>query len=464
RKRTEESLRRSEHALRESEERYQLAVDGANEGLWDWDLPTDMLFLSPRVQEILWLEPGESRRPRREWIERTDYHPEDVPRLRAAICAHLRGDTRLFDVEYRLRHHDGSWHWYRQRGVTLRDAEGRPYRMAGSMEDVSDRKNAEAERGRLERQLRQAQKLEAMGTLAGGIAHDFNNILAAILGYGEMAQKEAAQGTPLRRHLDATLSAGMRAKSLVERILAFSRSGMGERVPVHVQSVVAEVLDQVTASLPSGVRVKRELGAGDAAVSGDPTQIHQVVMNLCANAVQAMKSEGVLAVRVDAIELAEPRCVSTSQLPGGSYVRLEVRDTGVGIDARTLERIFDPFFTTREIGVGTGLGLSLVHGIVTDLGGGIDVHSRPGEGTTMSVYLPRQAFVAAPVAADEPLALGRGETVLLIDDEEVLMRLGEEMLAQLGYEPVGFASSAAALAAFRGEPARFDLLLSDEAM
>jgi CheY-like chemotaxis protein len=187
-------------------------------------------------------------------------------------------------------------------------------------------------------------------------------------------------------------------------------------------------------------------------------------MNLCANAVQAMRSSGVLAVRVDAIELAESRCVSTSELPGGAYVRLEVRDTGVGIDARTLERIFDPFFTTREIGVGTGLGLSLVHGIVTDLGGGIDVQSRPGEGTTMSVYLPREDFVAGPVAADEPLLVGSGETVLLIDDEEALVRLGEEMLAQLGYEPAGFASSAAALAAFRDEPARFDLVLSDEAM
>ncbi len=466
RKRTEEALRRSEHALRESEERYQLVVDGANEGLWDWDLPTDMLFLSPRVQEILWVEPGESRRPRREWIDRTDYHPDDVPRVRAAICAHLRGVTRLFDIEYQLRHHDGSWHWYRQRGVTLRDPAGRPYRMAGSMEDVSERKNAEAERSRLEHQLRQAQKLEAMGTLAGGIAHDFNNILAAILGYGEMAQKEAAQGSPLRRHLDATISAGMRAKSLVERILAFSRSGMGERVPVHVESVVSEVLEQVIASLPPGVRVERELRGGDAAVSGDPTQIHQVVMNLCANAVQAMKSEGILAVGLDAIELAEPRCVSTSQLASGPYVRLQVRDTGVGIDARTLERIFDPFFTTREIGVGTGLGLSLVHGIVTDLDGGIDVQSRPGEGTMMTVYLPRQLLVPAPApaAADEPLVVGRGQTVLFVDDEEVLMRLGEELLAQLGYEPVGFASSAAALSAFREEPARFDLVLSDEAM
>jgi signal transduction histidine kinase len=180
----------------------------------------------------------------------------------------------------------------------VRDADGRPTRMAGSMEDTTARHEAEAERLRLEAQLRQAQKLEAIGTLAGGIAHDFNNILAAILGYGEMAQKGAPEGSAQRRHIDAAVSAGLRAKSLVERILAFSRSGVGERVPVHVQSVVAEAVQVIRASLPAGVRLEEELDAGDAGLLGDPTQIHQVVMNLCANAVQAMKSSGVLRVSV----------------------------------------------------------------------------------------------------------------------------------------------------------------------
>ncbi len=466
RKQIQEALRQSEQALRESEERYQLAVDGANEGLWDWELASDLLFLSPRAQEILWIEPGEPRRPRREWIELTNYHPDDIVGVRDAIAAHLHGTTHHFDVEYRLRHHDGSWHWYRQHGIALRDAQGRAYRMAGSMEDISDRKNAEADRDRLERQLRQSQKLEAMGTLAGGIAHDFNNILAAILGYGDMAQKEAPEGTALRRHIDATISAGMRAKSLVERILAFSRSGMGERRPVHVQTIVAEVLGQVGASLPSGIRLERALHAPAAAVLGDPTQIHQVVMNLCANAVQAIGARGTIRVSVEATELEEARCVTTSQLAAGSYVRLVVRDTGVGIAARVLDRIFDPFYTTREVGVGTGLGLSLVHGIVTDLGGGIDVESTPGEGTSMTVYLPRDdAAAAAPQALDEaPAELGNGQTILLVDDEVALVRLGEEMLAQLGYEPVGFSSSTQALETFRETPGRFDLVLSDEAM
>src|SRR4029434_4247783 len=211
-----------------------------------------------------------------------------------------------------------------------------------------------------------------------------------------MAQKDAPEGTPLRRNIDAAISAGMRAKALVERILAFSRSSIGERFPVHVESIVAETLDLIADSVPHGVRVERDLAAGDSAVLGDPTQIHQVVLNLCTNAMQAMKSEGTLSVGLDEVQIDDARCVSTGELAPGHYVRLSVRDTGVGIEPRVLERMFDPFFTTKGVGVGTGLGLSLVPGIVTELGGGVDVQSVPGAGATFTVYLPRQGRVAAP--------------------------------------------------------------------
>ena len=459
-----DAAKKVEEALRRSEERYELAVAGSNEGLWDWDLESDRLFLSLRAQELLWLEPSEPQRPRHYWIDNTHYHPDDIGMVRAAISAHLRGKTKHFMVEYRLRHHSGEWHWYRQRGIAVRDAQGRPTRMAGSMEDITDRKNAEVLRERLEAQLRQAQKLEAIGTLAGGIAHDFNNILAAILGYGEMAQKDAPGGTALRRHIDSAISAGMRAKSLVERILAFSRSGVGERVAIHAESAIGEALDAVAASLPPGVHLTRQLKAGDAAVLGDPTQLHQVVMNLCANAVQAMRSSGELTVVLDRIELAMPNC-ATCRLSSGNYLRIAVRDTGNGIAADVLERIFDPFFTTKEIGVGTGLGLSLVHGIVTDLGGGVEVESKLGAGSTFTVFLPLHNGVAMLVTAGETAApRGCGETILLVDDEEALVRLGEEMIADLGYEPVGFTSGGAALDAFNAEPERFHAVLSDEAM
>jgi PAS domain S-box-containing protein len=448
--------KRAQAALRASEERYQLAVAGANQGLWDWDLDTDTMFVSARAQEFMGLEPSEPLRPRREWIELSTYHPDDIEAARAAMSDHLHGKTKFYAADYRLRHRSGNWHWYRQRGVALRDANGRAYRMAGSMEDISAQKD-------LEGQLLQAKKLEAIGTLAGGIAHDFNNILAAILGYGEMAQKAAGAGTALRRYVDAVVSAGQRAKSLVERILAFSRSGVAERKPVQVQSAVAEALDLVAASLPRHVRLVRALVAGEAAVMGDATQIHQVVMNLCANGAQAMKSEGTLAVSLDVVE--RPRFLAaTSALPAGRYVRLIVRDTGHGIPAKILERIFDPFFTTKDVGVGTGLGLSLVHGIVTDLGGGIVVDSRPDEGAAFTVYLPCSGERAAPAPVDEALSEGSGETVLIVDDEEALVRLGEEMVAGLGYEPVGFASSAAALESFRASPERFHAVITDESM
>lgn len=456
-----DAVKKTEEALRRSEERYQLAVAGSNEGLWDWDLASDSLFLSTRAQELLWLQSGAPQRPRREWIAIIPYHPDDLLELRSALAAHLHGTTQHFKVEYRVRHHSGAWHWYRQRGVAVRDPQGQPKRMAGSMEDITDRKNTEAHRERLEGQLRQAQKLEAIGTLAGGIAHDFNNILAAILGYGEMAQKGAAEGTALRRHIDAVLSAGMRAKALVERILAFSRSGPAARVPVHVQSVVTEALDLLTASLPPGIALERHLDAGDAAVLGDPTQVHQVVMNLCVNAVQAMQSQGTLTVTLD---LSGPgRVTQDSAAP--DHIRLRVRDTGPGMGRQVIERIFDPFFTTKDVGVGTGLGLSLVHGIVIDLGGSIDVDSRVGIGSTFTVCLPWQSNAPAPALVRESTAPnGRGQTILLVDDDEPLVRLGEEMIAELGYEPVAFTSSTKALEAFRADPLRFDAVLSDESM
>jgi signal transduction histidine kinase/CheY-like chemotaxis protein len=316
-----------------------------------------------------------------------------------------------------------------------------------------------------EQALRKAQKMEAVGTLAGGIAHDFNNILGAILGYGEMAQKAAPDGSDLRRYVDNVMHAGARAKALVERILAFSRSGMGDRAPVNVQAIVGETLELLAASLPLSVRLERKLEAGNITVIGEATQLHQVVMNLCTNAVQAMPNGGVLTVRLERVNVPNPQKLSHGELIAGSYVRLVIQDTGTGIEAEILDRVFDPFFTTKGVGEGTGLGLSLVHGIVADVGGAINVMSVRGEGTTFTIWLP--AFSAAPLAVTEDsheLPRANGAVVMVVDDEPALVGLAEEMLAELGYEPVGFASSRAALDAFYADPQRFDLVLTDEMM
>jgi len=230
--------------------------------------------------------------------------------------------------------------------------------------------------------------MEAIGRFASGIAHDFNNILGAILGYGELAQSALQQDSAVRRYVDRMMQAGFLGKALVERILAFSHGGSGEYVPLSVQSVVAEALDLLAPSVPPDVRLERQLDASNATVVGDATQLQQVVMNLCANAVHAMEHGGVLKVVLERQMIEERRFLSHGSLGTGRYVRLSVSDTGTGISAAVLEHMFDPFFTTKRSGEGTGLGLALVHGIVSDFGGSIHVATQVGAGSTFTIWLP----------------------------------------------------------------------------
>src|SRR5450631_4021066 len=455
-----------ERALRKSEERYALAMEGANEGHYYWNLEqVDASFLSPKAKQLSGRPADAPVTTREAWMASLDIHPEDVARVEAAFRDHLDGRSDRYEVEYRIRHLDGQWHWVQVRGRCIRDVSGNVRRIVGSSMDISARKSAEAEKERLELQLRQSQKMEAMGTLAGGIAHDFNNILGAILGYGELAQKAIAEDSVAHRYVDNVMHAGGRAKALVERILAFSRSGVGERGPINVQAVIEETLELLAASLPPGVRLEKRLEAGDAAIVGDATQLHQVAMNLCTNALQAMQNGGVLEVALDRTNVAQSRKLSHGDLAAAAYVRLCVSDTGGGILPEVLERMFDPFFTTKGVGEGTGLGLSLVHGIVADLGGAINVSTRVGEGTRFEIWLPVAGEIATPaIAADQTLPRGNGETIMIVDDERPLLALAEEIIADLGYEPVGFESSGAALEAFLAKPQRFDAVLTDEAM
>jgi PAS domain S-box-containing protein len=331
--------------------------------------------------------------------------------------------------------------------------------------DLSEHKLAEAERVKLESRLRQAEKLEAIGTMAGGIAHDFNNVLAAILGYGDMALNAPPEGGALKRYLGNVMTAAHRAKALVDQILNYSRSTRGKRGVVGVHAVVEETLDLVRASLPADVELHPRLEARESTVIGDATQLHQLVMNLCTNAIHAMRTGGMLGVTLDAVDTAADREVSHGLLPAGRYVRLSVQDNGCGMEPTVVERIFEPFFTTRDVGSGIGLGLALVQGIVTELGGAIDVMSAPGKGSTFDVYLPR-SDVPMLEKADTEVALprGDGERILLVEDEKAIMLLAEEMLAALGYEPAGFTRPAEALAELRADPARFDAAVIDHLM
>jgi PAS domain S-box-containing protein len=454
-----------ERALRQSEQRYALAMEGANEGHWDWDVRSDRLFLSPRMKVLGGLNADTEIVSHKQWRSKIEIHPEDRPIFDLAMREHFAGRTPRFECEYRVHHPNGEWHWLLARGRCLFSKLRRPQRFVGSTIDITVQKQSQIDKERLEMQLRQSQKMEAVGTLAGGIAHDFNNILGAILGYGELAAQHAGNDTTLKRYLDNVMHATERARKLVQRILGFSRSGLGNQIRFSVQAVVAETLELLEASLPAGIVLDSRLEASHAAVTGDPTELHQVTMNLCTNAVQAMDQGGTLSVVLQRSELREARVLARGALAPGPYVQLTVEDTGSGIAPEILERIFDPFFTTKGVGQGTGLGLSLVHGIVNDLDGAIDITSTMGRGTRFDIWLPSVGEMPDP--AQEPshaLPLGAGQIIMIVDDERALVDLAEETTAQLGYEPVGFEHSSAALEAFLAAPQRFDVLITDESM
>jgi signal transduction histidine kinase/ActR/RegA family two-component response regulator len=339
------------------------------------------------------------------------------------------------------------------------------FRTAGEIfVNALERERAESEREALAARLRQAQRLEAIGTLAGGIAHNFNNILGAIFGYSEMALARLPRDGRPRRHVEEVRKAAERAKAIVDQILAFGRRVGHRREAVPMRPLIEEAMDLLRASLPATVTLQAHWRTEDAAVLGDPAQLQQVVMNLCTNAAQAMDGSGTVELVLDAVDIEDQHALTHGNLAAGRYARLSVTDTGHGMDAATMERIFEPFFTTKAPTTGTGLGLASVHGIVADHGGALNVRSQPGAGSTFEVYLAATEMAAAVERGEAPSPGGRGETVLLVDDDRPLMLLGEEMLAALGYEPVGHTSARAALAAFRADPHRFDVVLVDEVM
>lgn len=324
--------------------------------------------------------------------------------------------------------------------------------------DITDRK-------KIETQLRQTHKMEAIGTLAGGIAHDFNNILSSVIGYTEMALEEDGIGERPRRYLEQIHKAGERARDLVKQILAFSRKQELERKPVLIAPIIKECIKLLRSSLPATVKIVQTLTEAPTMILSDPTQIHQVLMNLCTNAAHAMQEKGgVLDIRLEQEHVDVSRTINTFTLGVGDYARLTISDTGCGIEASIMEKIFDPFFTTKVPGKGTGLGLSVVYGIVRDHGGAIDIASEPGKGTVVTVYFPlEETKKSLPEQATEPIP-GGSERILLVDDEAALAELGCLMLTSLGYHVTSRTSSIEALEAFRARPDSFDLVITDMTM
>ena len=447
-------------SLQKSRDTFRAMVEKSGEGILLLRPDRRVIYASPSVERVLGYTPQElAEQP---LIDRA--HPDYAQHSVDTWTQLLQDPEYESTAEAMARHKDGSWRWIESTTRNLLHEPG-VQAVVVNFRDITERKLAQAERERLGLRLRQAEKMEAVGRLAGGIAHDFNNVLGGIFAYGEMLFEKAPEKSPLKRYAQNILAAATRGRELVEQILAYSRSQRGKRAPVDVGNVVAETLELVRGSLPAGIRLEASAPELALVVIGDATQLHQVVMNLCSNAIQAMSAGGAMRVALEAADVTAERGLSHGTLRPGRYVRLSVEDSGSGMDEATLSHIFEPFFTTKDIGRGTGLGLSLVYAIVTDSGGAIDVKTAPNQGSTFTIYLTL-ADVALAYSNDiaGPPPRGNGERVLLVEDETPLLAGTAEVLSQLGYEPVAFSDSRAALAAFEAAPGRFDLVVTDEVM
>ncbi len=334
-----------------------------------------------------------------------------------------------------------------------------------SVVDIAARQRAEAERRALEEQLRQAQKMEAVGTLAGGIAHDLNNILAAIIGYGELMEREARASQRLAGDLAELLAAAQRGKKVVERILAFSRRQDSVRVPLDLVRALTDLKPMLRATLPAAIDIRFVVHPDAPRVRADATAVQQVVMNLATNSAQAMPGGGTVEVLVEPFYARDSYVRSRAGLVEGSYAMLSVRDSGGGIPEAVRGRVFEPFFTTKEPGAGSGLGMAIVHAIMRDHQGFVELESEVGHGTEVRCLFPAlEGAEESPGEADAALRRGAGERVLLVEDEPSLLRMGMRRLEDLGYRATGQSDATAALEHFRATPDAFDLLVTDYSM
>ena len=441
--------------LRQSEERYRRLIDNAPLGIISVDTEGNIKNVNPRLLSILGSPSAEATRA----INLFTF----PPLVEAGLSGNFRrclesGESDVFETSYRSKW--GKDTYLRYHLTPDRDPRGKITGVQGIVEDISERK-------RLEDQLLQVQKMEAIGTLAGGIAHDFNNILAVILGYAELANL-ASEDAKVKYNLLQSIKAAQRAKDLVQQILAFSRQGRQERKPLNVKPIIKEGIKFLRSSLPATIEIRQNIIEGDlGTIEADPTQVYQVLMNLCTNAAHAMgESGGILEISLRKVKMDGGTSAAALGIEPGSYLRLRVSDTGHGMPPEILKRIFDPYFTTKKVGKGTGLGLAVVHGIVKSHGGGIAVSSEPGKGTTFDIYFPRMNAPKASLVIEkpEPLPLGEQEEILLVDDEQLIVEIGQGMLEHLGYRVVVRTSSVEALELFRAKADQFDLVITDMTM
>jgi PAS domain S-box-containing protein len=450
--------KRIEAALRESEEKYRELVESINAIIYTVDRNGVLTYINPAAKSVLGYGPSQIvGKSFTEFI-----FEEDLPHMKKHFQGILCGDTN--PSECRLLNKYGEVRWVR--------AFSEPARMGnniiglkGVAIDITENKKAEEEKKELEAQLLRSQKMQAIGTLAGGIAHEFNNVLWLILGNTELALANIPEGTPAHHSLKMVEMACYRAKDIVRQILGFSRQTEQKRIPLKISSIVKESLKLLRSSIPKTIEIRQDISTELDTALADPTQINQVVMNLCTNASYAMREGGgILEVRLEPIELDKSEATQHQDLNPGKYIRLTVQDTGHGIEPEVIERIFDPFFTTKEVGEGTGMGLSVVHGIVKSHGGVTSVNSEPGKGATFQVFIPSiESEVKPQIEAFEDVTIENAR-ILFVDDETELVDMVKQLLEHKGYQVESKTSAAAALEVFRARPDEFDLVITDMTM
>ena len=443
---------KAESALAESEAHLRALVENVEDIITELDETGRIVYHSPSIRRILGYEPEE--RVGADSMELI--HPDDREKVSDGLGNLFHGGESP-SLVYRLRHKDGSWRTIEGVGTIRKAGGGRQY-IVINQRDITEREEAE-------RKLRQSQKLETIGTLAGGIAHDLNNILTPVLGYAEMLE-DKLQREQDREYAHEIISASQRAKELIHQILTFTRRSATDFKVVSMHDVVGEAVRLVRASMPATVSLQTNIDEDAGCVRGDATQIHQVILNLCTNAYQAMQPDGGdldVVVKQTKIEHADGSAPNTPQ--AGSYVQVTISDSGPGMDGQTIERIFEPFFSTKPMSEGTGLGLSVALGVMAGHDGYLTVDSAPGEGSSFHAWFPRVEQAEAQGDAEAP-ARPRGgtERVLLVDDEPAVLRFVTEILESLGYQVTSVASPAEVVTLVSNDPGRFDVLITDQTM
>ena len=458
----EERKREAEEALRESEEKYRSLVESSIDAILMMDVERKIVSSNQAFLDQF----GYTRDEVEGRSTRIIYKSDESFRYFGEKAYPAIESSDSYRAEWEFMRKDGSTFPVETITSVIKSPDGLTRGYVAVMRDFSARKQTLEEKKRLEVQLQQAQKMEAIGTLAGGIAHDFNNILFPIIGYTEMVMDDVQEDSVARSNLEQVLKAANRATDLVRQILAFSRQSEQELKPLRIQLLMKEILKLLRASLPSTIEIRHNIDNKCGPVMADPTQMHQLIMNLCTNAYHAMREKGgVLEVILTEVELDSDDLSPNLDLNPGTYLKLIVSDTGHGMDRIIMERIFEPFFTTKDPGEGTGMGLSIVHGVVKSHGGRITVYSEPGEGTTFQVYLPRIDIEGTEreITPTEPVPLGK-ERILFVDDEVQIVQMMQQMLESLGYHVTARTSSIEALEAFHSQPDKFDLILTDQTM